>query len=78
MGINVKQRYNLYIDCIPTNYTVTISDDTLKKIEYIGTRGNNSSFNNIKDKKVYNTIVNEIKLDYSRNMNKMLFDKEVK
>jgi dynein heavy chain len=70
-------RYNLYIDCIPTDYSLKISDDTLKKIEYIGTRGNNSSFNLIKENKVYSTLINEIKLDYSRQMNKMLFDKEI-
>ena len=77
MNKTIYQRYNLYIDCIPTDYSLKISDDTLKKIEYIGTRGNNSSFNLIKENKVYSTLINEIKLDYSRQMNKMLFDKEV-
>ena len=67
----------MYIDCISTDYSLKISNDTLKKIEYVGTRGNSTSFNDIKDTNVYDTVVNEIKLDYSRNMNKMLFDKEV-
>jgi dynein heavy chain len=65
-------RYNLYIDCMPTDDMPTLDSEQLHRVLALALQSQMLQANqNMLDTK---SLINEVNLDFSRTMNKIIFD----
>ncbi|TPX59753.1 hypothetical protein SpCBS45565_g07659 [Spizellomyces sp. 'palustris'] len=69
-------RYNFFIDCMPTEQSIQIPGSQLSRISEIATQ-TEKQLRRTLSHQAADLIMNEVKRDYARAMNKQLFDVEV-
>ncbi|KAI9209204.1 dynein heavy chain and region D6 of dynein motor-domain-containing protein, partial [Polychytrium aggregatum] len=75
----LQLQYNFYVDCMPIENSIQLSPPQLSKITSVAT-SNGAKYRRVLDpgNPAGARLLNEIRLDYSRAMNKELFDRVVR